>query len=428
MLAPGAAFPHVQPMRAKTSLVRPTAMPGFGEFVAMIAALMAMTALAIDSMLPALPDIGASFGVANDNDRQWVIAIFLFGFGVMQLAFGTLSDRFGRKPVLAWGYALYVLFTLGCAISQSFEMLLAARFMSGAALAVSRSLAVAIVRDRFAGRQMARVMSLAFIVFMAAPILAPGVGQLILFVAPWRWIFFALAIAGAAVMLWVGLRLPETLAPEHRLPLSWRRLGAAWRRAASERFSIGYTLALTMLQGALFGFITSAQQVFFDVFRHPLWFTPVFACIAGTMAFANWQNSRIVVRLGTRFVSHSALIGYIGFAALHLFVAASGWETIYSFALLQALTMGCFGLASANFGAMAMENMGAVAGSASSVQGFVALCGAAAIGISIGQAFDGSVVPLVAGFLICGILALAIVFITERRRLFVDEEEPLAAL
>lgn len=409
-------------------LSRPTAMPRFGEFVTMIAALMAMTALAIDSMLPALPDIGASFGVENDNDRQWVIAIFLFGFGVMQLVFGTLSDRFGRKPVLAWGYALYVAFSLGCAISQSFGMLLAARFLSGAALAVSRSLAVAIVRDRFAGRQMARVMSLAFIVFMAAPVLAPAVGQLILFVAPWRWIFFMLAIAGAAVMVWVGLRLPETLAPEHRLPLSLARLAGAWRRAASERFSVGYTLALTVMQGALIGFITSAQQVFFDVFRHPLWFTPVFALVAGTMAIANWQNSRIVVRLGTRFVSHWALIGYIGFAALHLAVAMSGWETIYSFAVLQALTMGCFGLASANFGAMAMENMGAIAGSASSVQGFVATVGAATIGIAIGQAFDGSVVPLVAGFLVCGMLALVIVFVTERRRLFFDEDEPLAAL
>lgn len=406
---------------------RPTRMPGFTEFVTLIAALMAMTALAIDSMLPALPDIGATYGVENDNARQWVIAIFLIGFGVMQLVFGTLSDRFGRKPVLMIGYLFYVVFTLACAFAPSFELLLAARFFSGAALAVSRALAVAIVRDRFAGRQMARVMSLAFIVFMAAPVLAPAVGQLILFVAPWRWIFLMLAIAGAGVMLWAALRLPETLDPLDRLPLSFSRISQAWRRAASERFSVGYTLALTMLQGALIGFITSAQQIFFDVFRHPLWFTPVFGLVAGTMAIANWQNSRVVVRLGTRFVSHWALIGYIGFSALHLGVALAGWETIYSFAVIQALMMGCFGLASANFGAMAMENMGHIAGSASSVQGFTMISFGALIGIGIGQMFDGTLVPLFTGFLVCGLLALLAVLVAERGRLFFDRDEPLPA-
>lgn len=393
-------------------------LPGFREFVTMIAAMMSLIALGIDSMLPALPDIGNSLGVTDENERQWVLAIFLFGFGSAQIVYGTLSDRFGRKPVLMTGLALYVVCSLVAALAPSFELLLVARFLQGASIAVSRVLAISIVRDCFVGRQMARVMSLAFIVFMAAPILAPAVGQLILFAGPWRWIFAVLAVAGAAVLAWVGARLPETLNPEDRLPLTFARVRRAWWRTVTERMSLGYTLAMTLLQGALFGFLASVQQIFFDVFEAPLLFTPVFALSAGAMAFASWQNSRIVVRLGTRFIAHWALLGFITFAGLHVLVAASGHETIYSFAALQALTMGCFGLSTSNFGAMAMENMGTIAGSASSVQGFFGTVIGTVIGISIGQQFDGTVLPMVIGFLLCGLASLAVVAITERGQLF----------
>lgn len=395
---------------------------GFKEFVALIAAMMGLTALAIDAMLPALPDIGASLGVADDNDRQWVLAIFLLGFGAAQIIYGTLSDRFGRKPVLLTGLALYVGFSLLATLAPSFGLLLAARFLQGASVAVSRVLAISIVRDRFHGRQMARVMSLAFIVFMAAPILAPAIGQLILFVAPWRWIFAALAIAGAAVLVWAALRLPETLHPEHRLPLSFSRIVAAWRRTVTERYSLGYTVAVTLLQGGLLGFLTSVQQIFYDVFEAPLLFTPLFALCAGAMAIASWQNSRLVVRLGTRFLSHWALLGFIGFAALHVAVAAMGIESIWSFVILQALTMGCFGLAASNFSAMAMDEMGEIAGSAASVQGLFATLAGTGIGIVIGQQFDGTTLPLALGFLICGLLSLGVVWITEGGRLFHGRE------
>ncbi|MBC2776480.1 multidrug effflux MFS transporter [Parasphingopyxis marina] len=402
----------------------PSEQLGFREFVAMMAAMMALIALAIDAMLPALPDIGQSLAVTDDNERQWIIAIFMMGFGVTQLIYGTLSDRFGRKRVLLTGVALYIVFSVVCALAPTFELLLISRFLAGAALAVSRVLVISIVRDCFVGRHMARVMSLVFIVFMGAPVLAPAIGQIILFFAPWRWIFGMLAIAGSAVFVWVALRLPETLAVEDRLPLSFARVAQNWKRALTERYSLGYTLGFTMFQGALVGFITSAQQIFFEVFDAELLFTPVFAMVAGAMALANWQNSRLVIRLGTRFLAHWALIGFIGFAAIHLAFAMSGYETIYSFAILQALTMGCFGLASSNFGAMAMNNMGHIAGSAASVQGFVATVFGSLIGISIGQSYDGTTVPMIGGFLTCGLLALAIVFFTEKGKLFGDTVDP----
>jgi DHA1 family bicyclomycin/chloramphenicol resistance-like MFS transporter len=391
---------------------------GFTEFVAMIAGLMAMTALSIDVMLPALPAIGDSLGVVNDNDRQWVIAGFVLGFGAAQIVHGPLSDRYGRRPVLLTSLLIGGLFSIVAAFSASFELLIAARVACGMAVAACRVLAVSIVRDRFAGRQMARVMSLAFIVFMAAPVLAPAIGQAILLVAPWRWIFGVLAFASAALFAWAALRLPETLAPEDRLPLSWSRLWQGWNFTLKDRMSLGYMTALAMLTGALFGFINSVQQIFFDIFEAPGLLTPVFAGVASTMAVASFVNSKIVVRLGMRVISQWSLIGFVLFGVVHLLFALSGQETIWSFAIVQGLMMACFGLSSSNFGAMAMENMGGLAGTASSVQGFVGTVAGALIGLGIGQAFDGTTVPLYTGFVVCGAIAFLVVAITERGRLF----------
>jgi DHA1 family bicyclomycin/chloramphenicol resistance-like MFS transporter len=192
---------------------------GFGQFVALIAAMMATNALAIDSMLPAMPQIGHALGVTADNDRQWILTAYLLGFGAAQIAYGPLADRYGRKPVLLVGLSLYVVFAAACAFARSFEMLLIARALCGVGAASTRVLAVSIVRDCYSGRQMARVMSLSFIVFLGVPIIAPSVGQAILLVAPWPWVFGVLSIFGLAVIAWSWLKLPETLHPEDRVPL-----------------------------------------------------------------------------------------------------------------------------------------------------------------------------------------------------------------
>ena len=391
---------------------------GFREFVALVAALMALTALGIDSMLPALPAIGASLSVTTENERQLVVTAFLIGFGFAQLVHGPLADRFGRKPVLAIALAAYVVANLIAAASASFPLLLAARFIGGTAIAASRVVTVALVRDCYSGRAMARVMSLAFIVFMAAPVLAPSVGQTILLVGSWRLIFAGVAVASALVLIWFVRRMPETLPAHDRLPLSWARLRRDWFHTVSDRWSLGYTLASTALLGALYGFINSIQQIVFDVFQAPKLLVVVFAVTASTMAVANFLNSRIVMAVGTRRISHSAVVVLILLAGTHLVFWYVGWETLVSFAVLQALTMGCFGLAASNFSAMAMENMGAIAGTASSVQGFVTVTIGAVIGALIGQAFDASPVPLLAGFLVAGIVALGIVAVAERGRLF----------
>ncbi len=398
---------------------QPTKGPGFPEFVCMIALMMALNALAIDSMLPALPAIGEALGVAEANSRQWVITAYLLGFGAMQIVYGPLADRYGRKPILMLGVGLYVLFTLVAMLAPTFETLIVARIGQGLGSAATRVLAVSIVRDRYSGRTMARVMSLSFLVFLGVPVIAPSLGQAILLVAPWEGIFGVLAFAGIALMIWAGLRLPETLKPEDRLPIEARRIALAFREAVTNRQSIGYTLAMTAITGALFAFINSSQQIFFDVFHAPGLFTTVFALIAGGIALAAIVNAKLVEKLGSRLLGHSALLGFITFGAIHLLVTLIGQETIWTFAILQGLTMFCFGLLAGNFGSMAMEPMGHIAGTASSAQGFISTIVGSLTGFVIGQQFDGTVVPMTVGITCCGLASLGFVLLAEKGRLFV---------
>ena len=391
---------------------------GFGQFVALIAAMMATNALAIDSMLPALPNIGQALGVHDPNARQWVITAYLLGFGVAQLAYGSLADRYGRKPVLMVGLALYTVFAALCAFSTSFEMLLVARFLTGLGAASTRVLSVSIVRDCYAGRQMARVMSLAFIVFLATPIIAPSLGMAIMMVASWRWIFGVLSIFGLIVMAWAAIKLPETQHPEDRIPISVAGVSSAFRTALTDRIAMGYTLAATLVLAGLFGFLNSAQQVFAEVLHAGDVFPLVFAAIAGTMAVSSLLNSRIVERLGMRKVSHWALIGFIVVAASHAVVAVTGHETLLTFGLMQAAMMFCFGLVMSNFGAIAMEPLGHVAGAAASIQGFITTIGGAVFGFLIGQLYDGTTIPLTLGFTGFGLAGLLMVLATEKGKLF----------
>jgi DHA1 family bicyclomycin/chloramphenicol resistance-like MFS transporter len=394
---------------------KPWSGPGLREFVALMAALMASNALAIDSMLPALPAIGDALGVAEDNRRQLVITVYLLGFGLAQLIYGPLSDRFGRKGLLVISLVLYGVFGLLSGIAGSFTLLLAARGMQGIAAASTRVLVVSVIRDRYQGSGMARIMSIVMIVFMIVPVLAPSFGQGMLAIASWRHIFIILGVYGAVLALWVLLRLPETLPQEYRRPLSLTSIGEAMWTTLRIRQSIGNTLAQTLLMGALFSFINSIQQIVFDVFRRPELIGIVFACIAGPMAFSSYANSRLVMRLGSRRLLLAALSAFLGVAFLHLLAAEMVTESIWMFVIFQAATMSFFGLIGANAGALAMEPLGHIAGTASSVQGVITTIGGALIGFAIGQQFNGTTLPFLIGFNLCGAAALAIAFWANRK-------------
>jgi len=391
--------------------------PGFGEFVVLVAAMLSTQALAVDAMLPALPTIVRELGVTNANHGQWVVTAYIMGVGLGQLFWGMVSDRYGRRLVLLSGLALYTLASVACALSGNFAALLGWRLVHGLAAAsavVSRS----VIRDLYSGRTMARVMSLTFMIFLIVPILAPSLGQLILMLAPWRDIFVVFGAFAAAIALWAYLRLPETLHPEFRLTLTVPHVLSAVRLVLTERCSLCYTLAVTIMFGSLLSYVGMVQQIFADVFHRASWMPAVFALCAISMGAAAYMNSRIVERLGMRVVSHTALLVLIGVTAVHASIAAFGLERLWVFVLLQSATMACYALTASNFGAMAMEPVGRVAGIGASLQGFITTLGGALLGAAIGRQFNGSTLPLAAGALCSGVLSLVIVLLAERGRLF----------
>ena len=279
----------------------------FAELVGIVAAAMALNALAVDMMLPALGIIGEELGAAHDNDRQLIIIIYVLANGVAQLFFGPIVDRFGRKRVMLWSLAAYIVGSLLSVFASSFTLLLAARAFQGAATAATRVSAIAVVRDQCSGRRMAEVMSLAVTIFMAAPILAPGIGQLILMIAPWRWIFIALLGFGAVYAVWAAFRLPETMAPEDRKPLRSGPIAASYLAFLSNRTSMGYTLGAAFCFGVVFSYISASEQIFLETFKVGDAFALVFACVAGSLAVATLLNSRMVSRFGMRRLSPVSL-------------------------------------------------------------------------------------------------------------------------
>ncbi len=399
---------------------RPPARPGMNtrEFVALVAAIMAVNALGVDLMLPSLPAMGREFLVATANERQWVVTAYILGFGIGQLVYGPLADRFGRRPILVGTLAGFIAASVFAAGSPTFDALLGARVLQGLMSASTRVLSVAIVRDRFSGRRMARTISLAQMIFFLVPILAPSLGQLLLGFGEWRLIFYALAAFAALVLAWSLARLPETLPAARRIPISLESLGSNYRLTLTNRYSVGYAVAASMTFGGIIAFVSSAQQIFVDEFGTGQRFTILFAVCAFAMGCASFANSRLVERLGTRLISQTGVLALLVLSVIHIAIITTGQETLISFILTQALSMTCIGLCGSNFGAMAMEPVGHIAGSASSIQGFITSIGAVLVGSVIGQSYDGTTLPLALGYLAIGAAVFALVYMIERGQLF----------
>ncbi|MGL4489963.1 MAG: multidrug effflux MFS transporter [Rhizobiaceae bacterium] len=397
---------------------KPALSIGRGEFIAMIAAMMAINALAIDIMLPGMQEIGASLGEPDENKRQLIITAYLLGFSIMQLLFGPLSDRFGRRGPLAIGIAVYVAAAIGAVFVPTFAPLLGLRFIQGMGAAATRVIAVAIVRDVFGGRQMAEVMSLVMTVFMVIPVIAPSMGQAIMIFADWHMVFVFMAAIAGLVLVWMWLRLPETLATDKRRPFTLASVFAGFRLVMTNRISFWYSMAMAIVMGALFGFINSAQQVYVGIYKLGIWFPVAFATVAGLMAVASFANSKFVARFGMRKMSHSAVLGFTAVSIMLAFLASFGPVAFPIFVTLFAIAMILFGLMGSNFTAIAMEPLGALAGTASSVQGFLQTMIGAVLGGLIGQAFDGTVLPISVSFAGLGLASLTCILIAEKGRLF----------
>lgn len=398
----------------------------YWELVTLIACVMALNAAAIDIFIPALTSITQSLELANPNQAQFVITAYVMGFGLSQIVYGTLSDRFGRRPVLLAGLGIYVAASVAAIFSPTFGVLLAFRALQGVGAAATRVIAVSVVRDCFGGARMASVMSIIMMIFMVIPVIAPNIGQLVLLFGNWREIFVAIAVFGVLVTLWVALRLPETQHPEDRVPLTTRGVASAFRVVLTNRVAFAYTIATALIFGVLFAFINQAEQIYGHLYDLGPAFTLYFSAGAIFMAVASFSNARLVERFGMRRLSHGALVAFIVLSSLHLAIALAS-DGVPPFPIFMAMTIATlcmFGFIGTNFNALAMDPLGHVAGTASSVLGFMQTFGGGVLGAAIAYLYDGSVVPLIAGYVGLSLGALGFVLLAEKGRLFEREVQP----
>lgn len=399
---------------------------GQREFTSLLALSMALAALGIDLMLPAFGAMREDLGLGRGSPAiSAVVTAYFLGLAVGQILYGPLSDRLGRKPALYLGYGIYIAGALASTLSPTLGTLVAARFVWGLGAAGPRVVTLAAVRDTFEGEAMSRAMSFVMAVFILVPVVAPTLGAAIITVAPWRWLFVLCVAAAAAIAVW-ALRLPETLAPEDRLPLRARRIGRAAREVVAHRETVAYTLALTALYGVFLSYIGSAEIIFSEAFGRPDAFPFIFGGLALTMGVAMLANARVVGRVGTRRLAHGVLLGYVGastgVAALAL--TTGGRPPLWAFLAGLAVMLFAHALLIPNLNTIAMAPMGAIAGTASSVIGGVQLAVGAVLGALLDRAFDGTILPISLGFLGYGILATMLVLVGERGRLFAPLERP----
>jgi len=390
----------------------PQTLPSRTEFTVLIAMLFATVALSIDAMLPALPEIAATMSPGAPNRAQLVVTSFVLGMGIGTLFAGPLSDRFGRRRVLLAGGALYALAALACWAAPSLEMLLIARVVQGIGSAGPRTVTLAIVRDLYSGREMARIVSVAMSIFSLVPAVAPLMGQAVMGFGPWQGVFLAFLAFSALTMGWFTLRLPETLPPERRKPLELAALWSGTREVLSLRVVNLSILVQALVSGMLFGVLSSMQGIFDLRFGRaesfPLWF----ALIAVVSMWGSIVNAWVVVRLGMRRVLNLTFAAQIALTGgLWLLNVAGLMPESLAFPVHILWTICIFammGLTLGNLNAMAMEPLGHVAGLAASLISSLGTIGSVVLAVPLGLLFDGTALPLMAGVLVYAILCLGL--------------------
>lgn len=389
------------------------------EFILLVALLNAMVAMSIDTMLPAIGTIAQQLGAADPNSRQFIITTFFAGLTIGTLIYGPWSDALGRKPTIGIGLTIYAIGSLICLFSFNFPMMLIGRFIQGFGASAPRIVSIAMVRDGQGGAAMARVMSFVMMVFMLVPMLAPSIGTLVLIFANWRFIFLGFLGAGVIAGLWLWLRQEETLPRERRTPLSVGSLLSAAGQVLRNPIAMGYTLAAGFIFGSFIVYLGTSQQIFAEQYGQGAYFALWFAFFAGGMAIAMMVNARLVMRLGMRKLSKLALRTFlvlsITFLCLCLFLFA-GHPPLWMLAGFLLVTFFCSGLLFGNFNAIAMEPMGRIAGMAAAIIGSLSSLIAILTGGYIGQLYNGTVIPLLAGFSGLGLLTFIATEWAERHR------------
>jgi DHA1 family bicyclomycin/chloramphenicol resistance-like MFS transporter len=397
--------------RSPTAQLAPAPNPGrdgekasFG-FIALMAALGAINAFSTDIVIPALGAISDEFALENPNQRQWLLLALFVGVAVSQLLIGPIADRYGRRKAAAINIATYIVGTLIALFSTSFTLLLMGRVLQGLGSGGLRVITLSVNRDRFSGNEMARVVSLSSAVFIMIILLAPAIGQAVISVLDWRWLFAVLLAQAIITAIWFFTVQPETLRPEHRRPLSFRHVVQTFGTVVSNRVCMGYALAASFMFGAFIGYLVTSQQVFGEVYRLGALLPLAFGALALANGAAAILNARLVRRIGARTMSQAALLvcAIAGLTGSAVFAGVfAGVPPLWLHLLWIGVPVCAFGVLYGNLMALALEPMGARAGAASSV---VAAFGSGA-GVLVawlsGAAFDGTVVPLYLTFGLAG--------------------------
>lgn len=373
--------------------------------------MMSLTAMSIDAMLPALPLIGSDLQVQNANDRQLVVSAIFLGLAIGQLFFGPLSDKTGRKPAIYGGFILYILGAVVSMASLSFPMMLVGRLMQGAGVSAPRAVGLALVRDRYEGRAMARVMSFVMTVFILVPMIAPLLGQTILLFSGWRSIFGGFVLLAVITMVWFALRMPETLDPEDRAPFSLQRIAVASKEILRIRPAIGYTVTAGLVSGAHLGYLNSAQQVFQEQYDLGELFPLLFAVVAFSIGLASFLNARMVMRFGMRFLVRTALrvIALLSIGAIVIALIFGGQPPLWLLMAYLMITFFCIGILFGNQNALAMEPLGKIAGIGAAVVGSISTFISVPLGTAIGRSYNGTILPLMFGIALLAMISLLIV-------------------
>lgn len=359
-----------------------------------------MSALAIDMLLPAFADMRPDFGLPADaTDLSITITVFFFGSGIGQLFYGPLADAFGRKPVLAVSLGLYAAAALVCAFAPSLTVLYIARFIWGVAAAGPRTITQAVVRDRYTGDAMARVMTLIQSAFFIAPVVAPVIGKVLVELGSWRWVMAFGVISAAACLLW-SFRLEETLEPENRRSLAPKAIMSTFGLVASNRITLAYIGAVTFAFSAFYSFLGSLELVFGQVFDRGSWFVPYFSVMSVLMAGVAFGSNRALKRLaGATY----ALYAGIAFAATSLVMliftfATDGTPPFLPWLVIYSIANACHVALFPTANSLALEPMGSLAGTAASALGFTTSVVGAFLAAFIDRAIVDTVMPVAIGY------------------------------
>ena len=376
------------------------------SFIVLMALLMSIVAISIDALLPALGLIGSDYQVTNANHVQYVVSGLFIGLAFGELVAGPLSDAMGRKPVLYIGLALYLAGSVLCFFAPSFDILLFGRLLQGIGVAGPYVSTVSIVRDQYRGREMARVMSIIMMIFILVPAVAPALGQGVLHIASWRYIFLLYIVYSIAIVTWIAFRLNETLPKERRIAFKASAIRHGFIEVFTNRITMSYMLAIGACFGGFLGYLNSSQQIFQVQFGTAEMFTVYFGMLALVLGAASLYNSRIVERLGMRYICMRAMIIVVAASILFLGLHAIAHITLWMFLIYAAIIFFGFGLMFGNLNAIAMEPMGRIAGTAAAVIGAVSSLMSMALGTLIGQLYDNTLIPMTVGFIVLGLVAI----------------------